>query len=305
MTSHEAVIAELERRGELWHPVPGLVALRGNVSGLYTRIEQAIGRMAASLALDEWRVPAALSLRSLGRAGYFASFPHWLTLAAHLSEEPAMLERVAESGGSEPALRNAMNTPDVALAPAACYHVYERLAGATLPEPLTVSVQCTCWRHEGAGLVPLLRGWAFTMREVVCVGDDALVSRTLEHGLAAARAFAVSLGLDAQTEPATDPFFAPTARGRALLQRVKGLKREMRLSHGPGATMAAASFNRHEAFFGEAFGIRLANGAPAASGCVAFGVERWLLAVLCAHGAEPEHWPVVSEPCATTGAVLP
>ena len=305
MISHDTVIAGLERRGELWHPVPGLVALRGSVLSLYTQLEQAIGRMAGLLALDEWRVPAALSLRSLGRANYFTSFPHWLTLAAHLSDDRALLEYVATSGGSDSALRCAMTTPDVALAPAACYHVYEHLAGATLSEALSVSVQCTCWRHEGTSLAPLLRGWAFTMREVVCLGDDGFVARTLDLALAAARAFAISLGLDGQTVPATDPFFAPTARGRALLQRVKGLKREMMLSHGPGATMAAASFNRHEAFFGEAFGIRLANGEPVASGCVAFGVERWLLAVLCTHGIEPEGWPPVSEPCAAAGAVLP
>ncbi|MGH7627137.1 MAG: hypothetical protein ACREOJ_17705, partial [Gemmatimonadaceae bacterium] len=78
MPAHDAVVADLERRGELWHPVPGLVALRGNVLALHAQLERALGDLAASLSLEEWRVPPALALPSLGRADYFASFPHWL-----------------------------------------------------------------------------------------------------------------------------------------------------------------------------------------------------------------------------------
>ena len=32
-------------------------------------------------------------------------------------------------------------------------------------------------------------------------------------------------------------------------------------------------------------------GEPAASGCVAFGLERWLLAFLVAHGPDAAAWP--------------
>ena len=305
MPAHDAVVAALERRGELWHPVPGLVALRGSVLALYERLERAIQALAASLSLEHWRVPPALGLHSLGRADYFASFPHWLTVAAHLSERNDLLERMAQSGGAGDALCQALMPPDVALSPAACYHVYEHLAGTTLPDALTVSVQCTCWRHEGATLAPLLRGWAFTMREVVCVGSDEAVTHTIERGLEAASVFAAALGLAATVAPAVDPFFAPTARGRALLQRVKELKRELLVPHGYDGSMAVASFNRHGEFFGDAFGIRTASGQPAASGCVAFGVERWLLAVLCAHGTEPRDWPQVNDVSAATGVPQP
>ena len=107
-----------------------------------------------------------------------------------------------------------------------------------------------------------------------------------------ALALAAALGLDGELAEATDPFFAPTARGRALLQRVKGLKQELLLRVGD-ERVAAASFNLHERFFGEAFDIRLADDAPAASACVAYGVERWLLAFLVAHGPDPRGWPAL------------
>jgi len=63
---------------------------------------------------------------------------------------------------------------------------------------------------------------------------------------------------------------------------------------GEGDTLAIASFNDHETFFGEAYGIRLADGAPASTGCVAFGLERWLLAFLLAHGTVAARWPITS-----------
>ena len=58
-------------------------------------------------------------------------------------------------------------------------------------------------------------------------------------------------------------------------------------------TVAAASFNLHERFFGESFDIRLLDGQPAASACVAFGLERWTLAFLAAHGTNARRWPSI------------
>jgi hypothetical protein len=85
---------------------------------------------------------------------------------------------------------------------------------------------------------------------------------------------------------ASDPFFAPTARGKAALQRIKALKHELIVRFPDGRPLAIASFNNHEQFFGESFGISLENGEAVASGCVAFGIERWLLAVLAAQGVD-------------------
>ena len=92
---------------------------------------------------------------------------------------------------------------------------------------------------------------------------------------------------------ATDPFFAPTARAKQLVQRLKELKHELLLSLGDGRTTAAASFNLHDTFFGEAFRIRTSSGAPATTACMAFGVERWTLAFLAAHGPDAAQWPTL------------
>lgn len=291
MRSAERVVAALRARGELWEAAPGLVGLRGDALALRAALERAVAA-AAGVGCEEWAPPAGLALETLGRAGYFASFPHWLTLAAHLREDAPTLERVARSAEPAAAARRSCAPADAALPPAVCYHVYAALAGRTLEAPALVTAQGTCWRHEGARLRPLARGWAFAMREGVCVGAADAAAAFAERGTERALALAAALGVDARLAPATDPFFAPTARGRALLQHLKGLKQELLLPVGD-ESVAAASFNLHERFFGEAFDIRLADGTPAASACVAYGVDRWLLAVLAAHGPDARRWPSV------------
>jgi len=138
----------------------------------------------------------------------------------------------------------------------------------------------------------LERQWAFTMREIVCVGSASDVEDFRQRGMRLAGTLASRLDLDAGFLVATDPFFAPTARGKTIVQRVKALKHELALPIGGERSTAAASFNHHEQFFGEAFGITLSTGEVASSGCVAFGLERWLLAFLVAHGLDRAEWPV-------------
>ena len=287
MRQRDALLATLRARGELWEPAPGIVGLRGRPLAVLRRIEGRIAALCAGETADEWAVPAALPLSTLERAGYFTSFPHWLTVASHLTDDPAILEGVAGSPEPARAAADAVLPATTALPPAVCYHVYAALAGSTIPERCIVTAQGCCWRHERDRLAPLERGWSFTMRELVCIGTEAECVAFRDRGVKLARWLATGLALDSTVEPAEDPFFAPTSRGRALLQRVKGLKQELRLPIGDGETVAAASFNLHEQFFGQAFDIQLTTGEPAYTACVAFGLERWLLAALV-HG-DPTH----------------
>lgn len=282
----ECVVARLVERGELWRHAPGLIGLRGETLRLFRALEARLAALAGDETADDWRVPQGVTLETLARAEYFESFPGWLTAASHLRDDRDALEAVARADDPAHAARSTLAPASAALPPAVCYHTYAALAGRTIA-PLTMTAQATCWRHEGERLAPLERGWAFTMREVVRLGDEDDVEAFRRRGMEAAVGLAFELGLRPTVQPATDPFFAPTARGRQVLQRMKGLKHELTLPIGGGRSVAAASFNHHETHFGDAFDITLPGGAPAHSGCVAFGVERWLLALLVEHG-EPE-----------------
>ena len=58
--------------------------------------------------------------------------------------------------------------------------------------------------------------------------------------------------------------------------------------------VAASSFNLHDTFFGDAFAITLPGGEAATTACVAFGLERWLLAFLVAHGPDAAGWAALN-----------
>lgn len=291
MLSPDEVIGLLRGSGSLWDVAPGVTGLRGPVVSLLREIENALLELAHAETADEWIAPAVVTFDTLEKAQYFASFPQWLTAASHLSGDDECLQRIAASTSPGHAARSSLAPADAVLPPAICYNTYAAIADSVIDAPLVMTAQGTCWRHEGERLAALERGWAFTMREIVCVGEERDVKDFLDRCVRRVSAVERAYDLECELTAASDPFFAPTARGRVALQRIKGLKHELIFHFADGRPLAIASFNDHELFFGEAFGITLPDGKPAWSGCVAFGLERWLLAVLATHGVEPTDWP--------------
>ena len=301
----EDIARDLVARGELWDTVPGLCGMRGTLAFLRRNVSTLIGELAGQFTDDEWQMPRGVSFDTLERASYFESFPQWLSGASHLSGDESVLERIAASVSPGDLARRSFATAKAALPPAVCYHTYEALRGKSLRSPVVMTAEETCWRHEGARLAKLERGWAFTMREIVCVADSNEAESFRQRGIAEAASVAASLGLSTRIDIATDPFFAPSARGKAVLQRVKALKHELLFDYPDGRSLAIASFNNHELFFGDAFDICLADGSPAASACVAFGIERWVLAVLMTHGVDQHDWPSVLTRSSVSTGVTP
>lgn len=312
MLRPDQVVSELRVRGELWETSPGVVGMRGELAALRSLVGNAIAELATncgqkpnaksqtlSTTVAEWAMPSAMSFETLERAHYFDSFPHWLTAASHLRNDEAVLERVAKAANPGIVAARALDIASNALPPAVCYHTYAALADSTIGAPVVMTAEETCWRHEGARLAALERAWAFRMREIVFLGEANEAEEFRQAQIENVCAFAESVGLSARVELATDPFFAPTARGRAMLQLVKALKHELVIDRPDATSLAISSFNNHERFFGDAFGIRLSSGESATTACVAFGIERWMLAILMTHGVDSANWPEL----AATGAL--
>lgn len=287
----EDIARDLTKRGELWDAVPGVSGMRGTLARLRREVSTAIAGLASCFTDDEWTMPRTIAFETLESASYFESFPQWLSGASHLSGDESVLERVATSMSPADTARESFLPVKAALPPAVCYHTYAALRGQSIVSPLIMTAEETCWRHENGRLAKLERGWAFTMREIICLGDPNTAEMFRKSGMEEAVILAESLGLTVRVEIATDPFFAPSARGKAILQRVKALKHELLIDYPDGRSLAIASFNNHELFFGNAFDISLPDGNPATSACVAFGIERWVLAVLMTHGLDDQDWP--------------
>ncbi len=217
--------------------------------------------MAADAGAEEYRFGPAIPRQTLARAGYFESFPDGAT-------------SMADAGGG----------PDYCLAPAVCYHTYAAFADSRLDRRITLTAESPCFREADRKAGGAGRFWEFTMREIVFIGTPAWVAAQRDDWMDRVSQFSASLHLEGALEPASDPFFGDSGRGRRLLQQVKGLKYELRLAANQDR-LAVASFNLHETFFSGRFGISLADGSAAHSACVAFGLERWVLAFLDQRGS--------------------
>jgi seryl-tRNA synthetase len=130
------------------------------------------------------------------------------------------------------------------------------------------------------------------MREIIVLGTHDQVETVRQSLVRQVSDLVTRLELDAAILPATDPFFTAGDEGRRLTQLAGALKYELMLTiDADGRAIAAASFNHHHDFFGTRFDIMLPTGDAAHSGCVAFGLERWVLALFAQHGVDERLWP--------------
>ena len=196
-----------------------------------------------------------IPLAELSRAGYLRSFPG---RAVHVPGEL----------GAE-----------FAVPPAACLHCYADLADRALDSSLVLfAIRNHCARGDETVDADHGRLREFTMREIVFLGSGTEVDRARRTLMRRVQTYLTRLDLTATLAVATDPFHTPADRGKLALQRLRALKYELQMPVA-GKRIAVASFNYHEDFFGRAFGITQPDGSPAHSGCVAFGLERWELAL--------------------------
>jgi len=147
-----------------------------------------------------------------------------------------------------------------------------------------------CFRHEPS-LDPA-RMQAFRMHEFVYIGEPATALSHRDSWVERGVKMLTEFGLEVNVVSASDPFFGRLGKLMAANQHDQELKLEIVTpitSHElPTAVMSA---NYHQDHFGAAFGITSADGALAHSSCIGFGLDRIVLALLRAHGLEPDDWP--------------
>lgn len=206
--------------------------------------------------------PVLIPAETLRRAGYHEAFPH-LLMSSCVAADPQAAPHAIHASGYD-------------LSPAVCYHAYAALENQSLDgSGVIFAARGHCFRNEDAEtLKPGRRQIEFQMRELIFIGAPGWIEVQLADMQDEIQALAESFQLRGSWQAASDPFFLPQAqaRGKAALQKLLGAKQEYCLPDG----LALGSINRHRAFFGERFRIRMAGSGEAAhSACVAFGLDRW------------------------------
>lgn len=216
----------------------------------------------------------------------FAAEPLWrradLPAFGYDDDSPFLL-RVAHLGADPPEpWQNAV-----------CNNIWLHHAGLVVGEaPRVVTARGTCCRHEGRRHFALESMRAFSMREVVMAGPAPAVLEFRELALELVAGIVAELGLHGWLTEADDPFFLEGGGASQGVELPDVVKLELRLPLDDGRSLACASFNVHGDFFARRFGYRHHDGrTPIWTGCVAFGIERWIWAILTQHGADPARWP--------------
>jgi seryl-tRNA synthetase len=287
---------DLVRSGEVVSAGPGCVALIGDAC----RLVAALDRRFAAIAHDAFgaidhQYPVVIARDVMERCDYFASFPHHITFALHLREGMDGITRVAEAPpvGRAAAIADGLSPPGHLLAPSVCFHTYACWADREIASSTVVTAVNRCFRWEASNFATCERLWDFTMREIVFAGDPAWVEARRADAVAETQRVVVELGLDGWLQAASDPFFIGRFAAKRYFQLVAQAKLELRLALPySGSSLAAASFNLHQDFFGRAYAVRRAGADGfATTGCVGFGLERWAWALFAQHGPRIAGWP--------------
>lgn len=270
--------------------VPGLYGLGGAFEDIVERFERYVTRVGADQEAEVVRFPPILSRKSYESTDHVETMPQLLGSVHSFTGAEADHSELVRRLHDGLDWSSSLSATDVVMVPAACYPLYPTATG-TLPEGgRTVDLRTFVFRHEPSD--DPARMQIFRQREYVRLGtpDQAVAHRDewIERGLEIHR----SLGLDVTKVVANDPFFGRGGRVMKATQREQHLKYEI---VAPIASeekpTAITSSNYHLDHFGAAFDIRTADGSVAHTACVGFGLERVALALLKAHGMDPDAWP--------------
>ncbi len=285
---------ELRKRGLVSPEGPGQVALLGDAAVLAESLDRRFVRIAReAFQAVPHQYPSMLSMAAMHRCHYFASFPQHVTFAPHLREDADVLRRIAGASGpiDGEGLVGHLKPPEHILSPAVCFHTYLNFSDRTLAGPLAVTALGRCFRYESTNFTTLERIWDFSLREIVFVGPRPWVDEQRERSLRESQKLVEELGVDGWIETANDPFFVNNFVAKKYFQLMTRTKYELQLGMPAEArSLAAASYNLHNDFFGRSFGIKL-GGEFAFTGCVGFGLERWVWALFSQFGPTLADWP--------------
>jgi seryl-tRNA synthetase len=272
--------------------VPGVYG-RGSVfEDVRTAVDDLITRNAADDAAERMRFPPVLPKRNLESTGYLHSFPHLAGTVFGFEGGEGDALAMAATADEHGDWSEHLHQTELVLTPAACYPVYPAIAArGPLPEGGVVvdAGGSYVFRNEPSGDPARLQ--MFHQREMVRIGAPEEVAAWREKWRDRAIALLRGLGLAAEFDVASDPFFGRSGRLLAVNQREQELKFEVQVPIASPGPTAVASFNYHQEHFAEVHGLELADGGVAHTACLGFGLERVTLALFRRHGLEPHEWP--------------
>ncbi|HWI71682.1 MAG TPA: amino acid--[acyl-carrier-protein] ligase [Baekduia sp.] len=261
--------------------------VRQRFDAYVTRVATAAGETP-----EVMRFPPVLPRKQIEDLGYLENFPHLAGSVFAFEGSEAEARAMAETAGRHEDWSAHQHQSDLCLTPAVCYPVYPAVGrrGVLPAGGVTIDPGASyAFRHEPSGDPARLQ--MFHMRELVRIAEPEVVQTWRDGWRDRALTLLRALGLDANFDVASDPFFGRSGRMMAASQREQALKFEILVQIAGPEPTAVASFNYHQDHFSGLYGIKTADGGEAHTACLGFGHERIVLALLKTHGLDVAGWP--------------
>ena len=184
------------RQDGLLKIAPGLFGYDREIVKILRWLDAFFDSVGDAINAREILFPSLISLSTLNKIGYVDSFSD--TLIYPSCYLPICKDIVKKKEGLK----------DVALTPAACFHIYPMYANNSFDdlENAIVTTQGKVFRYETRPRSKW-RLYEFTVREFVFIGNLTFVTRMVEAFKSVSQEFAMQVGLPVVIESATDPFF--------------------------------------------------------------------------------------------------
>lgn len=268
----------------------GLISLNGNAIFLFQYFDMKFAEIARNLGAEEKFYPTLLPLDESRKTGYFTTSPQYLMFCSSVKEDIEVMEHLRNVENND--LPNYINQPNYTLSPAACFHTYVEYKNQTVKKAFVTTFNQNVFRFEGRfNWNDFARLCDYHVREIVFFGEQKDVLKLREDVLHASIEFLKAMDIDAQISSTCDPFIVPSMQKYKKYQLNQEVKYELQLNHTEEDTIAVASYNLHGKAFTEPFHIQVESCDNPVTGCVGFGIERWVLAFLSQYGCDVKDWP--------------
>lgn len=269
----------------------GMLGLNNQSVFLYDFFEKKFEKIALELGARKKRYPVLLNIDKYKRTGYLKNSPQYAMFCCDAVEEMGVLEKLNDKIGTDE-LREAVNIPQFALSPSACFHVYVEQENKVLDTNRIYTFTQNVFRNEGRlNYNDLGRLRDYHVREVVFIGDENFVEEARKKMMDKVTELVGNLNLFGEMVIASDPFVLPKMQKFKIMQLMDACKYELRLNCSEDKQLSAASFNLHGTAFTYPFNIGVKGVDRPVTGCVGFGLERWVIAFLSQYGFDSDCWP--------------
>lgn len=271
----------------------GMIGLNNESIFLYKFFEKNFEKMALDMGAVKKIYPVLLDVNKYQKTGYLKNSPQYAMFCCDVIEEMKTLEKLNSKIDSDK-FKDMLNNPKLALSPSACFHVYIEQENKVLDTNTIFTFTQNVFRNEGRfNYVDLERLRDYHVREIVFIGDESFVKNSRNKMLDKVKYFLEKLNLFGEISVASDPFIIPKMQKFKKIQLVDECKYELKLNLSEEKSISVASFNLHGTAFTCPFNISIKNCEDIVTGCVGFGLERWIIAFLSQFGFDHNNWPEV------------